>query len=80
MSLKHDLMFPFGNPYKDKLESHQTLTALNNVLKLAKDKLRVVNGEPEELMMIADSADAINADLSIKEIENLLNYIDGEKE
>lgn len=80
MSLKHDLMFPFGNPYKDKLENHQTMTALSNVLKLARDKMRVIHGEPEELIMIPDSADAINADMSIKEIEKLLTFIDGEKE
>jgi hypothetical protein len=79
MSLKHDLMFPFGNPYKEKLESHQMLTALNNVLKLAKDKMRVTNGEPEELIMIPESADAVNAAMSINEVERLLNYINEEK-
>ena len=40
MSLKNDLMFPFGNPYRDELENHATVTALGNVLKLAKDKMR----------------------------------------
>ena len=80
MSLKNDLMFPFGNPYKDRLESHKTVTALNNVLKLAKDKMRIINGEGEELIMIPESSDAINATMSIQEIEDLLNYINAEKE
>ena len=80
MSLKNDFMFPFGNPYKDRLESHKTITALNNVLKLAKDKMRIINGEGEELIMIPESSDAINATMSIQEIEDLLNYINAEKE
>ena len=80
MSLKDDLMFPFGNPYKERLESHKTLTALNNVIKLAKDKMRIINGEGEELIMIPESSDAINASLSIQEIEQLVEYINGKKE
>jgi hypothetical protein len=80
MSLKDDLMFPFGNPYKERLESHKTLTALNNVIKLAKDKMRIINGEGEELIMIPESSDAINASMSIQEIEQLVEYINGKKE
>lgn len=80
MSLKDDLMFPFGNPYKERLESHATLTALKNVIKLAKDKMRIVNGEGEEILMISESADAVNAKMSIQEVERLLEYIDGKKE
>lgn len=80
MSLKDDLMFPFGNPYKERLESHKTLTALNNVIKLAKDKMRITNGEVEELIMIPESSDAINASMSIQEIEQLVEYINGKKE
>jgi len=80
MSLKNDFMFPFGNPYKERLESHTTLTALKNVIKLAKDKMRIVNGEGEEILMVAESADAVNAKMSIQEVEKLLEYIDGEKE
>ena len=80
MNLKNDLMFPFGNPYRDKLESHITLTALNNVLKLAKDKIRTVEGEPEEILMMPDSADSHNAKLSIDEVEKLIQFVNGEKE
>jgi len=79
MSLKDELMFPFGNPYKERLESHKTLTALNNVIKLAKDKMRLINGEGEELLLIPESADAINADMSIQEIEHLIEYINGKE-
>ena len=80
MSLKNDLMFPFGNPYRDKLENRATITALGNVLKLAKDKMRAVNGEPEDILIIPESADAYNAQLSIKEIEELIEFINGKKE
>jgi uncharacterized protein YeeX (DUF496 family) len=79
MSLKDELLFPFGNPYKERLESHKTLTALNNVIKLAKDKMRLINGEGEELLLIPESADAINADMSIQEIERLIEYINGKE-
>ena len=80
MSLKNDLMFPFGNPYKERLENHKTITALRNVVRLARDKMRITNGEPEELLLIPDGADAINAQMSIDEIENLIEYVDGKKE
>ena len=76
----NDLKYPFGNPYKERLESYKTLTALKNVIKLARDKLRHVNGEPEELMMLRESADAINAELSLHEVERLVEYIDAQKE
>lgn len=80
MSLKDELMFPFGNPYKERLESHATLTALKNVIKLAKDKMRIVEGEGEEILMVSESADAVNAKMSIQEVERLLEYIDAKKE
>ena len=80
MSLKNDLMFPFGNPYRDKLENHTTLTALNNVLKLAKDKIRLVDGEPEEILMTSGCADSHNARMSIEEVEKLIQFVNGEKE
>lgn len=80
MSLKNDLMFPFGNPYRDKLECYTTLTALNNVLKLAKDKIRTVEGEPEEILMMPNSTDSHNAKLSIDEVEKLIQFVNGEKE
>jgi hypothetical protein len=76
----NDLKYPFGNPYKERLEDYKTFTALKNVVKLAKDKLRYVKGEPEELMMMSESADAINAELSVSEIERLIEYIDAKKE
>lgn len=72
----NDLRFPFGNPYKEKLESHAMKTALKNVVKLAKDKLRIVNGEPEELLLVPESTETLNANMSIEQIENLINYID----
>jgi hypothetical protein len=49
------------------------------VIKLAKDKMRLINGEGEELLLIPESADAINADMSIQEIERLIEYINGKE-
>lgn len=80
MSLKNELMFPFGNPYKDRLEDHTTLAALSNVVKLAKDKVRYCTGETEEILLVSETADMHVAEQSIKEIEQLLNYINGKKE
>lgn len=80
MSLKNEIMFPFGNPYKDKLESHCTFTAMCNVLKLAKDKMRMIKGEPEQLIFFPDSSEAINAQRSIEELESVIKYISEHKE
>ena len=80
MSLKNDLMFPFGNPYKDRMENYKTLTALKNVVKLARDKLRYINGEPDEIILIRESAEALLADRSVNEIESLIEYIESKKD
>lgn len=80
MSLKNDLMFPFGNPYKDRMEDYKTLTALKNVVKLARDKLRYINGDPDEIILIKESAEALLADRSVAEIESLIEYIESGKD
>lgn len=83
MSLKDELMFPFGNPYKDRLEDHKTLTALNNVIKLARDKIRYSRGEMEEILLSGSgggSSDDVIADQSVEIVEELLNYINGKEE
>ena len=77
MSLKNDLMFPFGNPYKERLEDRTTQVALHNVLKLAKDKANSLNGEPEELMLMSDDP-VVKQSITI--VEQLLQYIDAQKE
>jgi hypothetical protein len=83
MSLKNDLMYPFGNPLKERLENHRVHTALNNVLKLARDKIRYSRGEMEEILLSGSgggSSDDVIADQSVKIVEEFLNYINGEKE
>ena len=80
MSLKNDLMFPFGNPYKDRMENYKTLTALKNVVKLARDKLRYINGDPDEIIMMRESTEALLADRSVIEIERLIEYIESRKD
>jgi len=82
MSLKNDLMYPFGNPLKEKLESHRVQTALNNVLKLARDKIRHSRGEMEEILLSGSgggSSDDVIAEQSVEIVEELLNYINGEE-
>jgi hypothetical protein len=83
MSLKDDLMYPFGNPFKARVQQHETITALNNVLKLAKDKLRNANGEMEEILLSGEggsSADDQIAKQSVELVEELLSYIDAKEE
>lgn len=83
MSLKDDLMYPFGNPFKERVQKHDTLTALNNVLKLAKDKVRVAEGNMEEILLSGgggSTADDVIAQQSIKLVEELLSYIDAKEE
>lgn len=75
-------MYPFGNPLKEKLESHRVQTALNNVLKLARDKIRHSRGEMEEILLSGSgggSSDDVIAEQSVEIVEELLNYINGEE-
>jgi hypothetical protein len=83
MSLKDDLMYPFGNPFKERVQRDETITALNNVLKLAKDKLRAASGEMEEILLSGrggSSADDEIAKQSVELVEELLSYIDAKEE
>lgn len=45
MSIKNDLMYPFGDPLADTF-TEQNLVALNNVLNLAKERLWIADGRP----------------------------------
>jgi hypothetical protein len=83
MSLKNDLMYPFGNPFRERMTRQETVTALNNVLKLAKDKIRVSHGEMEEILLSGQgggAADDVLAERSVQMVEDLLQYINGQKE
>ena len=83
MSLKDDLMYPLGNPFKERVQRGETITALNNVLKLAKDKLRIANGEMEEILLSGrggSTADDEIAKQSVELVEELLSYIDAKEE
>lgn len=83
MSLKNDLMYPFGNPFKERVARRETITALSNVIKLARDKLKVSRGEMEDILLSGKgggSADDLIAEQSVQIIENLLQYLDAEEE
>ena len=45
MSIKNDLMYPFGDPLTDTF-TEQNLVALSNVLNLAKERLWMADGRP----------------------------------
>lgn len=83
MSLKNDLMYPFGNPLNDKLQDHRIRTSLNNVLKLAEDKVRHSRGDMEEILLAGNgggSADDMIAEQSITIVQELMQYIYGQEE
>lgn len=83
MSIKNDLMYPFGNPFKDYLTRRDNMTALNNVLKLARDKIRVSQGDMEEILLTGrggGSSDDALAEQSVKIVEDLIQYIHAQKQ
>ena len=83
MSLKNDLMYPFGNPFKEHMTNRQNVTALNNVLKLARDKIRVSKGDMEEILLTGNgggSADDALAEQSVQIVEEMLQYLNAQKE
>lgn len=84
MSLKDDLMYPFGNVYRDKLTSHQTKTALKNVLTVAKDRHWIGKGRPIDNDTHLDDVFTTSEDIiiqqSIQLVEELLSLANGEKE
>lgn len=81
MTLKNDLMYPFGNPFRDHMTHTKNVTALSNVLKLAKDKIRVSQGEMEEILLSGTgggTADDIVAEQSVAIVEEILEYLNAE--
>lgn len=45
MTIKDDLMYPFGNPEKAVLPTEQELVALRNILELAKERVWMAEGQ-----------------------------------
>jgi len=83
MSIMNDLMYPFGNPFKDHMTRNDNTAALNNVLKLAQDKIRMSQGEMEEILLTGQggsTADDILAERSVKMVEALIEYINDQKQ
>lgn len=83
MTLKNDLMYPFGNPFREHITNKHNLTALKNVLKLAKDKIRMSRGELEEILLSGrggGSADDLVAEKSVIVVEQILEYINAQEE
>lgn len=80
MSLVNDIMYPFGNPELDKLKTRYKLIALNNVLKLARERVWLAEGKPidndsfmfDEEMLESDVA---NAKRSLEMVQSILDYL-----
>ena len=45
MSLRTDLMYPFGNQFMDKFDT-STMTALRNMINLSKERIWLSEGQP----------------------------------
>lgn len=83
MNLVNDLMYPFGNPELDKLKTRYKLIALNNVLKLARERVWLAEGKPvdngsfmfdEEML----ESDVENAKRSLEKVQDMLDYLRGD--
>ena len=80
MNLVNDLMYPFGNPELDKLKTRYKLIALNNVLKLARERVWLAEGKPvdngsfmfDEEMLESHVA---NAKRSLEMVQSILDYL-----
>jgi hypothetical protein len=83
MSLKNDLMYPFGNHIKDTLLNDKTIIALRNTIRLAEDRVRISNGEIGEILFAGGGGsmtDDVIARESIEVIKHLIKIVDGEEE
>jgi len=79
MSLKNDLMYPFGDPLADTF-NETNLVALRNVLNLAKERVWIADGRPagitnNEYSDFMDPVDLDHAKRSVELIDNLLIHI-----
>lgn len=80
MSLVNDIMYPFGNPELDKLKTRYKLIALNNVLKLARERVWLAEGKPidnDSFMFDEDmlESDVANAKRSLEMVQSMLDYL-----
>lgn len=83
MSIKDDLMYPFGNPLMETFTDTR-LTALNNILTLAKERLWIAEGRPvgiqynqfDDLLSLDDIETSRE---SVEIIEQLLTHINDRK-
>lgn len=79
MSIKDDLMYPFGNPLMETFTDTR-LTALNNILNLAKERIWIADGRPVGIqysqfddLLSSDEIDTSRESVEI--IEQLLAHI-----
>jgi hypothetical protein len=79
MSLKDDLMYPFGNPLIESI-SNEDRVALHNVLSLARERIWLAKGRPMEITHNFDEVllgdDLKNAELSVDVVNRLSSLLD----
>ena len=84
MSLKNDLMYPFGNPYKDELDDQVVRSALKNLIIVARDRLWISSGRPDDLEQHMDDLmtddEVNNVTRSVDRVEKLLEYVKSKDE
>lgn len=84
MSLKNDLMYPFGNQYKDELDDPVVRSALKNLIVVARDRLWISSGRPDDLDQHMDDLmtddEVNNVTRSVERVEKLLEFIKSKDE
>ena len=81
MSLKNDIMYPFGDTLNDTF-NERNIIALNNVLNLAKERVWMAEGRPGGEGEFSDFVDPLDLDYakrSVDAIEKLLAQIQDRK-
>lgn len=78
MSLKNDIMYPFGDPIVEIFD-RRTMVALNNVLNLAKERIWLADDRPggltSEFSDLLDYEDITNATGSVEIVTTLIKQI-----
>ena len=83
MSIRHDLMYPFGDPLTDTFTDAR-MTALNNILNLAKERVWIADGRPggiqySEFDDMLTQHDIDTSQESIEIVDQLLTHLRGRR-
>jgi hypothetical protein len=79
MSLKDNLIYPFGNPLVEEI-SNEDRTALHNVLSLARERVWMAQGRPLDVTYNFDDElignDLKTAEISVEVVDRLAGLLD----